>query len=45
MAITIRIPQNYAVRIVDKIKNIPGGEWDPTAIERLNIQPDGSILV
>ena len=45
MAITIRIPESYAVRIVSKIKNIPGGKWDPTAIERLNIQPDGSMLV
>ena len=45
MALTIRIPQNYVARIVSNIKNIPSGVWDPKAIERLNIQPDGSILV
>jgi hypothetical protein len=45
MALTIRIPQNYVARIVSNIKNIPSGVWDPKAIERLNIQPDGSIFV
>ena len=46
MAITIRIPQNYAARIISNIRNTGNSaRMQDAAVRKLNIQPDGSILV
>jgi len=46
MAITIRIPQNYAARIISNIRNTGNSaRMQDAAVRKLNVQPDGSILV
>ena len=46
MAITIRIPENYAVRIISNIRNTGNSaRMQDAAVRKLNIQPDGSMLV
>ena len=46
MAITIRIPQNYVARIVSNIRNTGNSaRMQDAAVRKLNVQPDGSILV
>ena len=46
MAFTIRIPENYAVRIISNIRNTGNSaRMQDAAVRKLNIQPDGSMLV
>ena len=46
MAITIRIPERYAVRIISNIRNTGNSaRMQDAAVRKLNVQPDGSILV
>ena len=42
MAFTVRIPQSYATRIINAIEAGPAKDLPST---RLNVQPDGSLLV
>ena len=42
MAFTVRIPQSYATRIINAIQAGPAKDLPST---RLNVQPDGSLLV
>jgi hypothetical protein len=42
MAFTVRIPQSYATRIINAIEAGPAKDFPST---RLNVQPDGSLLV
>ena len=42
MAFTVRIPQSYATRIINAIQAGPAKDLPRT---RLNVQPDGSLLV
>ena len=42
MAFTVRIPQSYATRIINAIQAAPAKDLPRT---RLNVQPDGSLLV
>ena len=46
MAITIRIPQNYAARIISNIRNTGNSaRMQDAAVRKLNVKPDGSIFV
>ena len=46
MSLTVRIPPNYAHRIISNIRNTGNSSrLQDAAIRRLNVQPDGSILV
>jgi hypothetical protein len=46
MAFTVRIPQSYATRIIDAIRNSGSNPRIQDAkIRGLNVQPDGSLLV
>lgn len=46
MSFTVRIPQNYAARIISNLRDTgTSARMQDAAVRRLNIQPDGSILV